>query len=84
MPKVKSFAPGDRVRFTGEFLRNTGQYTGPEGKLRFTVRACECASPCLPAGYVRVDQPADLDFYTPDEVAGQPCLKWRAIAAANI
>lgn len=40
--KPKHFEPGDRVRLTGVFLKNTGQRAGGEEQSRWTVRACDC------------------------------------------
>lgn len=37
MAKRKGFEAGARVRYTGAFLRNTGQYTGPAGMRRGTI-----------------------------------------------
>lgn len=34
--------PGQRVRLTGDFLRNTGQIAGGEGQKRWTVQLCHC------------------------------------------
>ena len=36
------FHPGDTVRLTNEFLRNTGQVVGGEGFSRWTIVACPC------------------------------------------
>lgn len=36
------FSIGDHVRLTGEFLRNTGQYSGRETLSVWIVRACDC------------------------------------------
>lgn len=34
--------PGDRVKLTGTFLRNTGQVVGGEGRKVWTVVECGC------------------------------------------
>ena len=47
--------PGTQVRLTGEFLRNTGQHTGPEGLGRWTVQAC-CCGLCTSGRFVAVDE----------------------------
>jgi len=48
--------PGDAVRLTGEFLRNTGQAArGEEGRKRWTVVACNCGL-CKLGGFVAVDE----------------------------
>lgn len=36
-PRTPSFRVGDKVRWTGEYLRNTGQPTGPEGLTTWKV-----------------------------------------------
>lgn len=51
----KRWHPGDRVRGTGEFLRNTGQVVGGEGQSRWTVQAC-CCGLCESGRFVAVDE----------------------------
>jgi hypothetical protein len=34
---TNTFKVGDKVRYSSEFLRNTGQYTGPTPQLKGTV-----------------------------------------------
>jgi hypothetical protein len=36
------FSPGTRVRLTGAFLRNTGNYTGPDSRGKWAVVGCAC------------------------------------------
>ena len=55
---MKTFHPGDRVRMSGAFLRNTGQHTGSAGLDRFTVVACEC-KPCAERRWVATDEMID-------------------------
>jgi len=38
----RPLTPGERVRLTGDFLRNTGQQAGGEGFSVWTVRPCPC------------------------------------------
>jgi hypothetical protein len=52
--KAPTFAPGDRVRLTRQFLKNTGQY-GSEGHSRWTVTACDC-SMCASGQFVATDE----------------------------
>lgn len=52
--------PGTRVRFTGEFLRNSGQIKGGEGQSRWTVVECTCGL-CMVGTYVAVNQPSHDD-----------------------
>lgn len=56
-PKYSTFAIGDRVRFSGEWLRNTCQYTGPVGQLRGTVTGVRLYATCPPLITVEWDQP---------------------------
>lgn len=54
----KTFAPGDVVRYTGEFLRNVGMARGSWGTMRFPVKACSCGI-CRTGPYVLVDSYGD-------------------------
>ena len=40
--KQSKFSVGDRVKFTGKFLHNTGQYTGSDAFGEWTVIECDC------------------------------------------
>lgn len=87
------FKPGDKVKLTGKFLRNTGQFAGGEGQSVWTVRGCDCAE-CAKTkritgmDLVVTDQEkteADLKaYYTAEELEKQPCLRYRRINAANL
>jgi hypothetical protein len=46
---------GTRVRMTGEFLRNTGQFAGYDGPSRWIVQACECGL-CRTGRFIAVDE----------------------------
>jgi hypothetical protein len=48
--------PGDVIRFTGKFLRSTGQYTGSAALDRWIVQACAC-SLCQCGDFVATDEP---------------------------
>lgn len=51
--------PGTKVRFTANFLGNTGQTRkSGEGPSRWHVVACDCDL-CDLGGYVTVDQPSE-------------------------
>lgn len=83
--KPKHFEPGDRVRLTGVFLKNTGQRAGGEEQSRWTVRACDCGL-CASGRYSAVDQqysPLSVSW-TPEELAADPRLQWRHILNANL
>lgn len=68
---------GDRVRLTGEFLRNTGQVTGGEGKSRWIVKGFH-------RDWAIVDQPMSEGWFTDEELAADPMLKWRRINVGNL
>lgn len=40
--QTQRLEPGDRIRFTGRFLKQTGQFTGSAGRETYVVRACDC------------------------------------------
>ena len=52
---MKQIAPGTKIKLTAKFLRNTGQYTGPEGISRWIVQACACGL-CKGGSFVATDQ----------------------------
>jgi hypothetical protein len=73
------FTIGDKVRYTGKFLRNTGQYTGSAGLDRWII-----------TGFTNGDQwaitnePADTSIYSADELETDPTLAYRRIAVGNL
>ena len=69
--------PNDRVRLTAQFLRNTGQIKGPDGAQTWIVKYVR-------GNIAHVNEPADLSFYTDEELTAEPWLKWRAINVANL
>lgn len=78
------FTPGDRVRLTGEFLRNTGQLVGGEGHSRWIVLACDCGL-CKTGDFVCTNQRrSSADMFTAEEIAGDPSLGWRHINVGNL
>jgi hypothetical protein len=74
---------GDRVRLTAKHLRNTGQYTGPAGQSVWTI-----------TGFSNGDRWAVTDersasaelagYYSTEELAADPTLRFRRIAVANL
>jgi len=54
---MRKLQPGDKVKLTGKFLRNTGQMTGGEGLSRWIVQACSCGL-CKDGRFVAVNEPA--------------------------
>lgn len=54
MPR-RPLTPGDRVRLTGDFLRNTGQQAGGEGLSRWIVQLCKCPL-CKTGQYVATNE----------------------------
>lgn len=59
---MRTFNPGDTVRMTGEFLRNTGQVAGGEGQSRWTVVPCDCGL-CKTGRFIATNEPS---FDQPD------------------
>jgi len=39
---MRDLKVGDKIKLTGQFLRNTGQHTGPGGLSTWVVQACDC------------------------------------------
>ena len=75
---------GDRVRLTGAFLKSTGQIAGGEGHTVWTVQACPC-SLCKSGRFILTDEPRqDNGMFTPEEIAREPHLKYRHVAAGNV
>lgn len=60
---TKQPKPGDVVRLTGEFLRNTGQQRGGEGADRFLVVEHSNCGLCASGRFVAVNM---TSFETPD------------------
>lgn len=78
--KFRDFAIGDRVKLTSKFLRNTGQHTGPEGQHTWVITGFTNEG-----RWAITDQPAaTLDYYTADELAADPTLRYRRIAVENL
>ena len=78
------FNPGVRARFTGKFLKNTGQQVGPEGRKVFTVQECACG--LCNSGCVAVDEPheAQTDPRGYEDIPPKQRPKWRHINKANL
>lgn len=68
----KKYPVGTKVRFTGVFLKSTGQIAGEEGQKWFTVMECAC-SLCTTGDYLAVDEPNVFDE-----------IKYRHIAVTNL
>jgi len=74
------FSVGDTVRLTSKFLKNTGQRRGGEGCSTWTVLGFNRIS-----GWVIVNEEVIEDYYpTPEELAVDPTLKFRRIAAVHL
>jgi hypothetical protein len=69
--------PGAKVRLTGHYLKSTGQQRGSEGASRWTVLGTS-------GNFVIVDEPADTRYFTSEEIAADPSLKWRRIHRGNL
>ena len=87
---------GDLIRFTGVFLKNTGQHTGPAGGQVFEVVPCTGfgddgslpCGPCREGRWVRVrDRSAGRHCRSSAhaiEVPARPDAETRHIAVANV
>ncbi len=71
--------PGTRVRFTGDYLRNTGQAIGGEGQSRWVVQACDCGL-CGNGRHILTDQPTMME----ERIADPDTSEFRHIAFANL
>lgn len=81
--KQIEFKVGDKVQLTGQFLRSTGQLAGGEGQKVWTVKAVKTYSGDCP-DIVTVDESAITDYFTAEELAADPSLKFRRINSANL
>jgi hypothetical protein len=57
---MATLRPGVRIRFTGQYLRQTQQARGEEGRKVWTVQPCPCRL-CTSGDFVAVDEPSVLD-----------------------
>lgn len=82
---TKTFNPGDRVRLTGAFLRNTGQIAGGEGRSVWTVQVHPGCKMCASGDMILTNQERSTpEDFTPEEYAADPLLRYRHINAANL
>jgi hypothetical protein len=79
----KAIEVGDTVRLTGEFLRNTGQQAGEEGRKRWKVLALEGPDHFKQA-VVDEDRLNPEDMFTAEEMEKQPNLRKRWINTGNL
>ncbi len=69
---------GDRVKLTGKFLKNTGQLTGGEGLSTWVVTG-------FSGSWAITNQElSNTSWFTPDELASDPTLRFRRIAVSNL
>ncbi len=81
---MAKFKVGDKVRLTGKFLRSTGQFVGGDSRSRWEVLHVDEGKHGDP-DMITVNQPKhDMSFWTAEEIAANPLLKWRRINAANL
>ena len=71
--------PGDRVRMSRKFLRNTGQYAGGDSRSVWEVLSIDGAH-----GWAVVNEEADPTYFTAEELSADPALAYRRIALANL
>jgi len=58
---IRTLQIGDTVKFTGQFLRNTGQYGGSEGLSEWVITECHCAL-CKTGRFVATNQTIETDI----------------------
>lgn len=68
---------GDRVRLTGEFLRNTGQVVGSAGLDRWVVTAID-------RDWAITNEKLEGGWFTAEELKEDPSLAYRRIALGNL
>jgi len=81
---VKVFNVGDKVRLTGQFLRDTGQIAGEDGQSVWTVQAYIVGKGDRYAFVLTNEFRPDDGMYTAEEIAADPTLRYRRINAANL
>jgi hypothetical protein len=82
MAHKRAIQVGDRVKLTSKFLRSTGQYTGSEAQSVWTVTGL-----CHDGRWAITDEPAysaDAGYYSAEELAEDPTLRFRRIAVGNL
>ena len=84
--KPGSAKPGDTVRFTGDFLRNTGQIVGSAGLDRWVVRECHCALCGNDGRFICTNEPhhCQEDPTGYEDLAPEDRPKWKHLAAGNV
>lgn len=68
------YPPGSKVRFTGEFLKNTGQQAGGEGGKVFTVKPCPGCNLCSSGRFLSVldpEYPGDTRHVAVGNICGE-------------
>lgn len=74
---IHEFRAGDRVQYSGRFLKSAGMQRGSAGRAVFTVLRVE-------GNYATVDAPADTSWFTPAELAADPSLAKLRIHTGNL
>jgi hypothetical protein len=81
--KKHTFQVGDVVKLTSKFLKSTGQYVGGEGHKKWSVLHVDDNK--YGSTFITVDERHhDTSYWTADELAADPMLKYRRINAANL
>ena len=78
---TKQIKAGDHVRLTSAFLRSTGQHTGDEPRRTWTVLSVSSNGRMAVVDQLLSDESR---WFTADELAADPSLKWRRINVANL
>lgn len=79
----KAFVPGNKVRFTKNFLKSVGLLGCLAAKQRWTVVPCQCDL-CLNGRLVAVDEPLDTSSGYEDQTQEWRDNAKRHIAASNL
>lgn len=80
---MRSLLPGDKIKLTGVFLKNSGQRKGGEGSTVWTVKDCHCPL-CTIGAFVCTDAKLTGDWFTPEEIAKEPWIVFRHFDAQNV
>lgn len=85
VPAPIKFEVGDKVKLSGVYLKSTGQERSSEGLKTWTIT--DIIGGHGGVGFAVVDEPVSkstLDFFTPDELAADPTLRFRRINLRNL
>ena len=76
---MKALVVGERVKLTGEFLRNTGQQLGGEGWSVWVITGFSNGG-----RWAITNEVAQTGLYSESELKADPTLAFRRIAVQNL